>query len=119
NGSTVYESPTTGDPDNYNNRFFVNTAQALPLVNFSDAPFSDTVTNTVTFIIDMSIQTYTGNFIPVADAIQIFGDYNDWNGGTVMVNTNLSNTNLYYFTWTYTGGAGSYVYFKYQINPGS
>jgi hypothetical protein len=119
NGGDVYEGPATGDPDNNNNRFFVNTPQTLPLVSFSDTPFSNTVTNDVTFIVDMSIQTYTGNFLPASETIQIFGDYNNWASGTVMVNTNANNTNLYYFSTTYVGGAGSHVYFKYQINPGS
>lgn len=119
NGSDVYEAPINGDPDNNNNRFFQNSTQTLPLVSFSDIPFNNTVTNTVTFIVDMSIQIYTGNFIPSSDTIQIFGDYNNWASGTVMVNTNAADTNLYYFTTQYVGGAGSHVYFKYQIDPGS
>jgi hypothetical protein len=118
NGSDHYEAPLHGTPQNSGNRFFFNVPQVLPLVNFSDAPFSNTVTNNVTFIIDMSVQLYTGSFDPVADTIQIFGDYNNWGPGTTMVNTNAGATNLYYTTIQYIAGAGSDVFFKYQINPG-
>jgi hypothetical protein len=43
-----YEGPNAsdGDPDNNNNRFFVNTTQTLPIVYFSDAP-PITVTTTL------------------------------------------------------------------------
>jgi len=113
-----YEAPKTGDPQNSGNRFFRNVPQTVPTVSFSDAPFSDTVTNNVTFIVDMSVQTFDANFDPSTNTIQIYGDYNNWNSGTIMSNTNSANTNLYYASISYTNGAGSAVYFKYQIDPG-
>lgn len=119
NGADVYEGPTTGDPDNNNNRFFVNASnQTLPMVSFSDKPFNNTVTNNVTFIVDMQVQEFYSAFNPNTQQVEIFGDYNNWNGGTVMANTNPANTNLFYTTIQYIGGAGTPQYYKYQIDPG-
>lgn len=120
NTANVYEGPTIGDPDSSGNRFFFssNLNQALPLVSFSDKPFNNTVTNNVTFIVDMSVQeTYYG-FNPSTETVQLFGDYDNWTPGTTMTNTNSANPALFYATIQYIGGAESYQYFKYQTDPG-
>jgi hypothetical protein len=119
NGSDQYESPTTGDPDNNNNRFFMNEPQSLPLVAFSDIPFADTVTNNVTFVIDMSVQEDVGNFNAAANTVEIHGDYNLWGNGTTMLNTNANSPSLYYTTIQYVEAAGQEAYFKYVIQPGT
>jgi hypothetical protein len=124
NGANQYEDPTKGNLDiSSGNRFLLNQpvdqAQALPLVDYSDEPFSDTVTNNITFVIDMSVQEFVGNFNPSNNTVEIHGDYNGWGGGTTMVNTNASDTNLYYTTIQYIAPADSQRYFKYVIQPGT
>jgi hypothetical protein len=121
NGADNYESPLTGDPDNNQNRGVLNTAQVLPLVNYSDVPFSSTVTNNVTFIVDMSVQEALGNFNPATGSyIEIHGDYNQWGSGTTLTNSpSDTNTSHYYFNWQYIGAQGMQVYFKYVIQPGT
>jgi hypothetical protein len=116
----VYEQVTTGDRDSSpsENRAFLNQPETLPLVSFGDVPFSNTVTNNVTFIVDMSVQELYNAFNPATQTVQIVGDYNNFAGGTALTNTNAANTNLYYFTYQYVGAAGSLVYYKYQIDPG-
>lgn len=120
NGSDQYEAPLSGDPDSNENRGLLNEAQTLPLVSFSDEPFSDTVTNNVTFVIDMSVQTEVGNFVPGSNTVEIHGDYNGWGAGTTMTNSPTDpDTNHYYFSYQYVGGQGTLAYFKYVIQPGT
>lgn len=118
NGADHYETARYGDGGNNNNRFLLNQTAVLPLVSFSDQPFNNTVTNNVTFVVDMSVQeTYYG-FNPATETVQLFGDYDNWTPGTTMTNTNSANPALFYATIQYIDGADSYVYFKYQIDPG-
>jgi hypothetical protein len=119
--ATNYEAPLLGDPDNGQNRFFQNAAQVLPLVNFSDAPFSATVTNNVTFLIDMSVQAAVGNFnVANGNTVEIHGDYNGWGAGTTMTNSPTDpDTNHFYFSYQYIAGQGTLAYFKYVIQPGT
>ena len=107
NGNDSYEGPAIGDPDNNNNRFLnnqpVNGAQVLPIVYFSDTPLSKSVTNTVTFQVDMSPLTAGGGFQPNSGAyIVIAGGFNGWNNGgnqagswQLTDNPNAANTNIY------------------------
>ncbi|HEY3860314.1 MAG TPA: hypothetical protein VGO59_00365 [Verrucomicrobiae bacterium] len=121
NGSDQYEAPVSGDPDNNENRGLLNVTQVLPLVSYSDALFNNTVTNNVTFIIDMSVQTAVGNFdAATGSSVEIHGDYNGWGAGTTMTNSPADpNKNHYYFDYSYVGGAGTLAYFKYVIQPGT
>jgi hypothetical protein len=115
----VYEAPLVGDPDNGNNRYLFNEAQTVPIVNFSDLAFSATVTNNVTFVVDMSVQEFIGAFTNGC-TVEIHGDYNDWGGGTTMTNNPADpDTNHYYTTIQYIGGLDANVYFKYVIQPGT
>ena len=118
---TAYENPSASDSDrdNNNNRFFGITTQTLPIVSFGDeALVFNTVTNDVTFIIDMSVQEYVSAFT-ATNTIEIHGDFNGWGSGTTMANTNPLATNLYYTTIQYVAPAGQQRYFKYVIQPGS
>ncbi len=121
NGGNVYEAPTTGDPDNNENRAFLNVAQVLPLVSFSDVPFvASTATNAVTFEIDMTTQIAVGGFTNGSSTVEIHGDYNAWGSGTTMTNNPGSATpNIYSTQITYVDAPGAYHYFKYVIQPGT
>ncbi len=120
NGSDQYEQPTSGDPDAGQNRAFLNVTQVLPLVNYSDTPFSSlTATNAVTFQIDMTTQIEAGNFTN-GNTVEIHGDYNAWGGGTTMTNNPSSATpNIYSTQITYVDAPGADHYFKYVIQPGT
>lgn len=123
-GDDTYESVGTAnaDPaDNQDNRFFAQptTATTLPTVSFDDQPFSNTVTNTVVFEVDMSVEVLTGNFTNGVSTVALRGDViNGW-GETEMTELPAPNTNIYATTNTYVVAAGSQEYFKYYIDAGS
>jgi hypothetical protein len=121
--SGTYEAPlsTDSDYDNNNNRFFVTTDQTLPIVYFSDVPYSKiVVTNNVTFEVDMSVQIGVGNFNTNANTVEIHGDYNSWGGGTTMTNDpNSANPDIYSTVIQYTGAPNAQHYYKYVIQPGT
>jgi len=111
-----YEGPanTDSDYDNSNNRYFINVAQTLPIVNFSDAPYAPL--SQVSFSVDMSAQAYYGNWTP-SDGVFCAGVNGDWNNDAVNTMTNnpsASNTNIYYATFTV--GEGSSIYYKFTYN---
>jgi len=115
NGSgTQWDNPTTGDPDT-GNRFVLNVAGALPLVNFSDVPFSNTVTNNITFEVDMSVQVLNGNFTNGTSVVSLEGDFNNYANSTPMIEEAAPNTNIYYYTQQIIDAANAIHQFKYQI----
>ena len=115
----TYEAPLSidSDADNNNNRFFDIADQTLPVVYFSDVPYSKiVVTNNVTFEVDMSVQMDVGNFNTNTETIQIHGDYNGWGSGTVMTNNpNSSNPDIFSAVIEYTGAPNAQRYYKYTI----
>jgi len=80
-------------------------------------PVTNTVTNTVTFIVDMSIQAALGNFsVANGDTVEIRGDFTGWTAGFIMTNNPVDpNTNDFYTTITFIGDEDSLVYFQYAI----
>ncbi len=116
NGGTVYENPTTGDPDNGQNRFCFNEPQVLPIVWFSDVKYSKTVTNVITFEVDMSVQILNGNFTNGTSTVYLQGDFNNY-AGPAMTEEAPPNQNIYYYTQTIVDAAGALHLFKYQIAP--
>lgn len=119
----TYEAPLSSDSDydNNNNRFFNIADQTLPVVYFSDVPYSTiVVTNNVTFEVDMSVQIAVGNFNTNVNTVEIHGDYNSWGGGTTMTNNpNSGNPDLYSTVIEYTGAPNAQHYYKYVIQPGT
>ncbi|MGP8198629.1 MAG: hypothetical protein ACLQU4_03900 [Limisphaerales bacterium] len=123
NGSgTQWDSPTTGDPDNGGNRFLLNTAQTLPLVNFSDIPYVPPITVTFNFQVDMSVQIALGNFTPDTCSVTVAGDWpsytdlSEWNASGPAMTPLESNPNIYTYSIT-LNGPPSYqaAQFKYVI----
>ncbi len=117
-----YESVSAinGIAQNNENRFgFVSSdPQTLPIVFFSDQPYAPIGTNTFTFAVDMSIQTWNGT---LAANQQVFlqGDFNNWTSQLCTNDPNASNTNIYYATATITNGYGSTTQFKFLNGAGN
>jgi len=116
---TTWESPSAVNSDGGGNRYFVNAAQTLPVVNFSDAPFAPVAK--VTFSVDMSAQLFYGNWAP-SDGVFCQGINGDWNNDTVNTMTNnpsASDTNIYYVTYTLGQGSTSQYKFTYNGSGGT
>jgi hypothetical protein len=120
----TYEGPLPSDSDydNSNNRFYGIATQTLPIVAFSDKPLTfNTVTNNVTFEIDMTTQIEVGNFnTNSGNTVEIHGDFNAWGAGQTMTNNPGSSTpNIYSTVIAYMDTGGAEHYFKYVIQPGT
>jgi hypothetical protein len=113
-------SPNNGNPDHDNNRFFVNAAQTLPLVDYSDSPYAPIATNEVTFQVDMSAQALTGAFAN-GMPIDVRGNFNNWTGGANPLTNNpaASNTNIYSTVIVVTDGVGAVQQYKFTYTGGS
>ncbi len=112
-------NPVNADPyDSNENRFFnlgAGPTQELPIVFFSDSPYSPVATNNVTFQVDMSAAIADGSFVPGSSTVQVNGDFNGW-GGTANYLTNdpaALNTNIYTGTVTLSDGVGATHYYKF------
>ncbi len=119
-----YEEPTTGDPDNSQNRFFDGPtngtpALVLPVVFFSDAPYNPIATNDITFQVDMSLQVLNGNFDPTVSQVNVNGVFNNFTANRYVLTNNpaASNTNIYSGTFTITDGGGATETYKFTISP--
>jgi hypothetical protein len=120
--SGKYESPSAlnGIVQNNENRFcfVLGTPQTLPVVFFSDAPYAPVATNTFTFAVDMSVQTWTGT-LAADQQVYLQGDFNNWTSQLCTNNPNASNTNIYYATVTITNGYGTTTQFKFLNGAGN
>jgi hypothetical protein len=128
NGSgTQWDQPIYTGEGTGGNRGCLNATQTLPIVSWSDAPFvAITVTNNVTFEVDMSVQTAVGAFNSATGGyVLLAGDFNSWDNGTsdstyLMTNSPSDpNTNHFYITQQFIGGQGELHYFKYIAEPGT
>jgi hypothetical protein len=120
--SKIYEGPKATDSDyDDSNRFFVITPQTLPIVSFSDEPLIlSTVTNNVTFEIDMTTQIANGNFSTNANTIEIHGDFDNWAGAQTLTNNPANgDADIYSTVITYIDSPGAQHFFKYVIQPGT
>jgi hypothetical protein len=89
-----------GDPSDNNNRFFNlldAPAQTLPLVFFSDAPYSTAITNEVTFQVDMTVQIENGSFDPMLNTVELRGNFNSWGTPQILCTNDPAalDTNIY------------------------
>jgi hypothetical protein len=102
------------------NRPILNAAGTLPLVNFSDVPYTPPVTETFNFQVDMSVQIALGNLDPNSCTVTVAGTMNGYNTtGPAMTPLPSPNQNIYTYSYTLTG-APSYqaAQFKYVIEAG-
>jgi len=95
------------------------TNQTLPVVYFNNVTNSTSVANSITFQINMSVQTALGNFDPTSGTVNIAGEFNNWSASASMLTNNVSNTNLWTTTLTLTGAVDSAVNYKYVMNGGT
>ena len=117
NSTAGYEGPgaLNADPDS-GNRFFAlaTPAQPLPLVYFSDAPFSLVLVSNITFSVDMSIVAITDtNYNPATVTVNgtIYAGYTDV---SCTNNPTAANTNIYTSTMNYTLGLGSMQQYQFR-----
>jgi hypothetical protein len=114
-----WENPTSTAG---NNRTFTlaGGAQTLPVVYFNDLAPAPTVTNDVTFNVDMSAQILTGKFIPGTSTVFGRGSFEGW--GTDFPLTNnpaAANTNVYSGVYTISATAATTEQYKYYIDTGN
>jgi hypothetical protein len=126
NGADHYENPAKGDPDNSGNRFFssspVNGAQTLPIVSFSDVPYTSfTVTNNVTFELDMSVQEELGTFTNSNPngSVEIHGDFDGWGTPVTLTNDPALGNDIYVAVIQYIGAPDTTYNYKYVLQPGT
>ncbi len=118
-----YESPgnLNGDAQNSHNRFFFLTDNPTnPIVFFSDQPYAPIATNSITFSVDMSAQTWSGAM--GNQQVRLSGDFNNWDTTGVNTCTNnpgAPNTNIYSTTIFITNGYGATTQFKFGYVGGN
>ena len=115
NGGTVWESPSAVNTDSGGNRYFANTAQTLPVFNFSDQPYAPICQ--MKFVVDMSV-------IDVADplfdhsTVTVNGSFNGWASGIACTNNpNAANTNIY-TSAIVSSGAGAGIDYQFRYSNG-
>jgi hypothetical protein len=115
--NTVYEGPSTNDSDydNGENRFYVTSTQTLPIVLWSDVPLAVTVTNNITFEVDMTALLISGAFT-TNETVTLNGDFNNWTGQAMSNNPASSTPNVYATTVTIVDAAGAAHAFKFVEN---
>jgi hypothetical protein len=115
--NTVYEGPSINDSDfdNGENRFFATATQTLPIVSFDDKPLNTTVTNIVTFEVDMTALIASGAFT-TNESVQLAGDFNNWSGQAMTNNSSSGTPNIYSTVVTIVDAAGATHYYKFLEN---
>jgi hypothetical protein len=93
-----------------------NYAQILPAVYFNNVTNSSTVTNRITFQVNLGVQIALGNFDPGSGTFTVAGDFNKWNATANPLTSSASDTNIWETTISLTGAVGSAVSFKYVMN---
>lgn len=97
------------------NRSFVLAAEAqtLPVVYYNNA--WDGPPLSVTFQVNMQVQTEIGRFDPTADSVEVHGSFDNWGSGVVL-GQDAVNTNVYFGTVDVASAPGTPVAYKFVIN---
>jgi hypothetical protein len=116
-GGVVWEGNVGGVGGTGNRSFTLAAgAQTLPVVYFNNVTNSTSVTDEITFQVDMSVQIALGNFDPSTGTVNISGEFNDWSATATVMTNSPSNTNLWVITLPLSGGLGTSVGYKYLMN---
>jgi hypothetical protein len=117
-GSGVVWEGTVGTGGTQGNRTFIlaDTNQVLPVVYFNNVTNSTSVTNAITFQLNMSIQIAQGNFDPASGTVNIAGEFNNWTAGANVLTNSPADTNLWVTTIVLSGAVGAPVNYKYIMN---
>jgi len=107
-----WESSSAATSNDNGNRWFTETGNlTLPLVSFSDAPYSPLAT--VTLNVDMSgMALYDANY--VQKSVTAWGTFNGWAAGVNLTNNPAAtNTNLYSATVSMGEGTSYILQYRY------
>jgi len=109
---TVGTGGTTG------NRTFILSAggQTLPVVYFNNVTNSTSVTDLITFRVNMSVQIAMGNFDPSFGTLTLAGEFNAWGTSANPMTNSVTDPNIWVTTLSLSGAVGSPVDFKYVMN---
>jgi starch binding protein with CBM20 domain/predicted carbohydrate-binding protein with CBM48 len=120
-GGTVTWEGNVGAGGGTGNRSFAlaATAQTLPVVYFNNVTSSTSVTNQITFQVDMSVQISLGNFDPANFTVNLAGEFNGWNTTSTPMTNSPTDTNLWFVIVPLSGGLGTSVAYKYVMNTAS
>jgi hypothetical protein len=112
----VWDSPGPLTGDNGGNRFFTmpNSAQVLPVVNFSDQPFAPL--DQITFNVDMSAVLISDPLYNPS-TVTINGDFNGW-GPSIPCTNNPAATNTNIYSAVIISGAGSPINYQFRYSNG-
>jgi len=92
------------------------TNEVLPVVFFNNVTNSTTVSNAITFRINMSVQTTLGNFNPSSGIVTIAGEFNNWSTTASPLTNSTTDTNIWSTTLVLVGADASSVSYKYLMN---
>lgn len=116
-GGLVWEGNVGGVGGTGNRSFtLASSDQTLPLVYFNNVTNSTSVTNLITFQVDMSVQIGLGNFDPASGTVNIAGEFNSWNATATLMTNSPTDTNLWVITLPLSGGLGTSIGYKYIMN---
>jgi hypothetical protein len=112
---TLWDSPSAVNQNGGQNRYFTDSGpQTLPLVNFSDAPFSLQFCTNV-FNVDMSVVVGLSDTNFNRASLTVNGDFNGWGAGIPMTNNpSAANTNIYTSAQTVFTSAGTTIQYQYR-----
>ena len=116
-GGTVWEGNVGGLGGTGNRSFMLAaSAQTLPVVYFNNVTNSTSVTNEITFQVDMSVQISSGTFDPASGIVNIAGEFNSWSATATVMTNSPSRTNLWVITLPLSGAVGTSIGYKYVMN---
>jgi hypothetical protein len=91
----------------------------LPYVYFNDQPRTDvTVTDNITFQVDMTEQIVLGAFIPGTSTAYVRGIINGWGQTALTNNPAAANTNIYSTVIPQTDAPSNLEHYKFYIDTG-
>lgn len=91
----------------------------LPLVWFSDTEPAASVSDTVTFQVDMTEAIAVGSFIPGTSTVSLRGDMNGWTTTTLSNNPSGPTPNIYTNVVAITAAPQHLGHYKFFIDTGS
>ena len=117
NGVAVWEG-NVGAGGGTGNRSFAlaASAQTLPVVYFNNVTNSTSVTNEITFQVDLSVQISLGNFDRATGTVNLAGEFNAWSATATLMTNSPTRTNLWVVTLPLSGAMGTSIGYKYVMN---
>lgn len=114
---TVWENQVGSGGATGNRTFTIPTTnEVLPVVYFNNVTNSTSVTNQITFRVNMAVQIALGNFDPASGTLSIGGEFNSWSASASLLTNSVTDTNLWITTLSLAGANASAVNYKYVMN---